>query len=303
MTVQGERLKLTPILGMNNAEPPEALRRAKPPGTQVRDAVNVNVNAEGTVTMRRGLRRVTNEPYQWLWQNPATGDVFGSLRGQWVRVNRHDWSHEVLADVGAGRCTHMLLAGDVVCAAPRGVFAFNGTRALTLGLPTPPAPMLATAGGEGSLTAATYGAAIAWKRGEMLSPLSAVAGVPVQDGDALVVTFPLALGGEASGIDGIRLFLTKPNGGELLRAGDFALTAGQVRLPLLPALGEAARWRQCQPMPTGEHLGLWRGRLVTASGRTLRFSEPLAYHICDERHGFVQMPQRITFIAPVEGGI
>ena len=122
----------------------------------------------------------------------------------------------------------------------------------------------------------------------------------------LILTFPLLLGITPTGIDGVRLFLTKPDGGELQRAADYTLAGGmaqQVTLPLLPALGEAARWRHCIPMPTGEHLGLWRGRLVTASGRTLRFSEPLAYHICDERHGFVQMPQSITFIAPVEGGI
>ena len=33
------------------------------------------------------------------------------------------------------------------------------------------------------------------------------------------------------------------------------------------------------------------------------FSEPMAYHLHDERHGFVQMPQRITFVEPVDGGI
>lgn len=56
-------------------------------------------------------------------------------------------------------------------------------------------------------------------------------------------------------------------------------------------------------MPTGQYLGLWRGRLVVAQGRTLRFSEALAYHVHDPRHGFVQMPQRITFVAPVDGGL
>ena len=56
-------------------------------------------------------------------------------------------------------------------------------------------------------------------------------------------------------------------------------------------------------MPTGQHLGQWRGRLVVAQGRTLRFSEAMAYHVHDPRHGFVQMPQRITFVAPVDGGL
>ena len=35
----------------------------------------------------------------------------------------------------------------------------------------------------------------------------------------------------------------------------------------------------------------------------LRFSEALAYHVHDTRHGFVQMPQRITLVQPVDNGI
>src|SRR5690606_41882378 len=35
----------------------------------------------------------------------------------------------------------------------------------------------------------------------------------------------------------------------------------------------------------------------------LSVSEPRALHINDPRHGFVQMPQRITFVAPVDGGL
>lgn len=307
MSRQGQRIPITPILGMDNASPDEALRRMEPPGNMVRDAVNVDIEDTGRFSLRRGLRCVTNEPYQWLWQSPLTGTVFGSLRGQWVQVHTHDWSSTPLADVGEGRCAHLQLGGAVVCAAPRGLFIFGGKRALPLGLPTPPAPMLAPVDGAGSMEAGRYGAAIAWKRGELLSPLSPLAQAELTGTGALRVTFPVALGAEQAGIDGVRLFLTNWNGGELLRAGDYRMDAGgmaaQVELPLLPKLGEAARWRHCTPMPTGEHLGLWRGRLVTASGRTLHFSEPMAYHIKDTRHGFVQMPQSITFIAPVEGGI
>ncbi|MGY2498914.1 hypothetical protein, partial [Klebsiella pneumoniae] len=51
------------------------------------------------------------------------------------------------------------------------------------------------------------------------------------------------------------------------------------------------------------YLKYWRGRLLIANGNVLRWSEALAYHLHDERHGFVQMPQRITFVQPVDGGI
>jgi hypothetical protein len=99
------------------------------------------------------------------------------------------------------------------------------------------------------------------------------------------------------------MYLTRHNGGELLRGEDYPVVTTVVNLPTLPKLGAPAQFRHMEPMPTGQYLGLWRGRLVVAQGRTLRFSEAMAYHVHDPRHGFVQMPQRITFVAPVDGGL
>lgn len=45
------------------------------------------------------------------------------------------------------------------------------------------------------------------------------------------------------------------------------------------------------------------GGPLTARANVLRFSEALAYHVHDPRHGFVQMPQRITFVHPTDGGV
>ena len=56
-------------------------------------------------------------------------------------------------------------------------------------------------------------------------------------------------------------------------------------------------------MPSGKYFGQWRGRLVSARANVLRFSQALAYHVHDPRHDFVLMPQRITFLQPVDGGI
>ena len=56
-------------------------------------------------------------------------------------------------------------------------------------------------------------------------------------------------------------------------------------------------------MPSGKYFGQWRGRLVSARANVLRFSQALAYHVHDPRHDFVLMPQRVTFLQPVDGGI
>jgi hypothetical protein len=101
----------------------------------------------------------------------------------------------------------------------------------------------------------------------------------------------------------VRLYFTSQNGGEFTRGEDYPVATPQISLPLLSASGAAAQFRHLEPMPTGRYLAYWRGRLLTATRNILNFSEALAYHLHDARHGFIQMPQRITFVAPVDGGI
>ena len=287
---------LTPIRGMNNAQPDEALRGDE--GTHVRDAVNVDIDVAGRVRMRPGRRKLTDTPLRNLWQSPLHGDVFATLGGQWVKVNLQDWTTVALAPIGEGRVAHVVLNNRVLAAGPAGLLVFDGAQALPLTLDTPAPPLVEA--GTGSLPGGHYGVAVAWLRGDVESSLSPMTSCSVAEGGGLNVTFPLAF--DAS-ITGIRLYLTRQNGSELNRAGDYPLNPAQVSVPLLPKAGAAAQWLHMEPMPTGPHLGVWQGRLVTASGNVLRFSEAMAYHVHDPRHGFVQMPQRITFVAPVDGGI
>ena len=56
-------------------------------------------------------------------------------------------------------------------------------------------------------------------------------------------------------------------------------------------------------MRTGKFLKLWRGRLLTADKNMLYFSQALNFHLCDERYDYIALPQRVTFVEPVESGI
>ena len=184
-------------------------------------------------------------------------------------------------------------------AGPAGIFTFNGAAADRLAIDTPPAPFVMV--GDGSLTKGTYGVAVAWLRGSLESALSAVTHVDVASDGALEIALPLCLD---LTVIGVRLYLTTPNGGELAAERDYSTTGPQsLIVSVAPTLGKAAQFQHLSPMPTGQYLKLWRGRLLTAKANVLRFSEPLAYHLHNERHGFVQMPQRITFVIPVDGGI
>ncbi|MFG9301282.1 hypothetical protein [Pseudomonas aeruginosa] len=290
---------LMPLAGINNVAEDAALQRGGDnPRLYVRDAVNVDLSPAGKAQLRASARQVTDQPFRQLWQSPLHGDAFGALGDQWGKVDPLAWTFEPLAQIGEGELSHAVLNNLVCVAGPAGIFTYNGARAERLTLDTPAPPLLVA--GDGSLSQGTYGAAVAWLRGTQESAPSLIAFADAADGGALDVTLPLCLD---PSVTGARLYLTRANGGELLLAGDYPLDAATIHLPTLPELGRPAQFRHLSPMPTGKHLAYWRGRLLTARANVLRFSEALAYHLHDERYGFVQMPQRITFVQPVDGGI
>ena len=292
-------IPIAPLAGIDNFSPrDDALQvGGREPKVYLRDAVNVVIN-NARASMRPGLRPVTSTPYADLWQSPLHGDTFARLGAQWVKVNTADWTHEVLAGVGNGALSHLVLNGTVLVAAPAGIFQYDGSAAKPFTLDTPPGPIVTAS--TGSLEAGDYGVAVACLRGALESPLSPMTTHTAAASGGMQVLLPAVLDPT---VTGVRMYLTRHNGGELLRGEDYPVGTTVVNLPTLPKLGAPAQFRHMDPMPSGQYLGLWRGRLVVAQGRTLRFSEALAYHVHDPRHGFVQMPQRITFVAPVDGGL
>ena len=293
-------IPLLPMAGINNVAEDAALQRGgDAPKLYVRDAVNVDITETGLPQLRSGVRPVTTTAYRNLWQSPLHGDVFGTLGDQWVRIDPASWTHEALATIGEGDVSHEVLNNRVVVSGPAGLFVFDGSSAQRLTFDSAAPPMVAALGG-GSLAAGTYGAAVAWLRGDLESQTSEATFVEVGEGGLLRVAFPLCMD---PSVTGVRLYLTRQNGGELARAGDYPANADPVDVPLLPELGRPAQFRHLSPMPAGAFLRYWRGRLLTARLNVLRWSEAMGYHLHDERHGFLQMPQRITFIEPVEGGI
>ncbi len=293
-------ISLLPMAGINNVAEDAALQRGgDAPKLYVRDAVNVDITESGLPQLRSGVRLVTTTAYRNLWQSPLHGDVFGTLGNQWVRIDLASWTHEALATIGEGDVSHEVLNNRVVVSGPAGLFIFDGSSAQRLTFDSAAPPMVAALGG-GSLAAGTYGAAAAWLRGDLESQTSEATFVEVGESGLLRVAFPLCMD---PSVTGVRLYLSRQDGGELARAGDYPANAAPVDVPLLPELGRPAQFRNLSPMPAGAFLRYWRGRLLTARLNVLRWSEAMGYHLHDERHGFLQMPQRITFIEPVEGGI
>lgn len=296
-----KNMSMMPVAGMKTEGDDTRLLVKTNTGQQVyfRDIADMDVHVGGAVSLRPGLRQVTSQALTNLWQSPLHGDVFATLGDAWVKVGS-DWATELLATVGAGECWHTVLNNKVVVAAPYGLFEFNGQAARRLTIDTPAPPMLTQQPGAGSLVPGDYTVGLAYLRDGMESALSDLTTIKVEDGAALEVTLPMVFD---TTVEMVRIYLSTPDGGALGMAGEYPASQTTVLYPALPGLGIAPRFQHMEAMPTGKYLSLWQGRLLTVRRNVLHFSEPMAYHINDPRHGFVQMPQRITFLAPAEGGI
>lgn len=282
-----------PCFGIDNVSEDAAMvQGGREPFVYVRDAVNVNVTRAGKVDMIPSGGKVTDNRYQGLWQSPLHKDVFAVFNDDWVKVNTNDWSHEVLLNTG-GIVVHEVLNNHVIAASKYGLFVYDGHKAMPLTIDTPPMPV---AYGSINQTQQTRSIAISWLRGGTESGLSSY----VTAGAEVEVVLPMVTDATVTGVN---IYATSLGGTDMQLAGTVAHDATSFNITEDHDLGMAAQFAHLSPMPTGKYLCYWRGRLITASANVIRFSEPLAYHLHDERHGFIQTSQRVTFIQPVENGL
>ena len=144
-----------------------------------------------------------------------------------------------------------------------------------------------------------YAVAVAWVRDWEEGPLSPASFVDVDEGGGITVQLPAD---DPTAVDSVRIYRTGPNGDVLMRAQDAPASLTSYALGVQD-LGRAATTQNLEPMPGGEIVRYWRGRLLVASGRTLRASRPMRYGLTDPRTDWVQFPKRIDIMVCVEGGV
>ena len=290
--------KMFPLAGINNVASDAALVRRTDRSTRyfVREALNGFVTDNGKWQMREGVALINPLEYRFLWRSVLQNELFAQYNGDWVKLNPITLTNDVLTALDSDLTGMLDLNGKVVACTLSALYVYNGREASILTIETPAAPYVTKVGG--SLPPGDWALAISYLRANVESALSPAVMVHVKAG-GLQVQLPQPFD---TSIDGVRLYVSTHQGGVFYAAGDH-MTAGVVTLPSQPARGVAASAHHLEPMPGGRYLSLWRGRLVVARGRTLHFSEPLNYHLHDPLHGFVQLPQRITFVTPVDAGL
>ena len=292
--------KIPALLGINNVKEDAALEvGGDAAGLFVRDAVNVDITESGRVRMRQGVAQQSTTAFKHLWQSPLHGDCFAALDSQWVKVNIDTWETEPLVECGQGPLFHIVLNNLVCMSCDNGLFTYDGKTAKRLTIDTPAKPQ-ANIKYNYSLDHGDYSFAISWVANGLESALSEIEKVQLTDKSGAQLQLPMCLD---SNVTHVRIYMSEPGGGELRQAFELPIDTMSVDIPALPELGRAATFQYLSPMKSGNFLRLWRGRLWVVRSNVLYFSEAMTYHLTDERYNFIQFPQRIRFIEPVDGGI
>lgn len=291
---------IPPFSGINIVREDAALEvGGKSPSLYVRDAVNVDFTESGRIELRHGMQLESTHALKYLWQSPLHKDCFALLNDHWVKFDPNTWEYEILAIAGHAPIFHTTLNNKVCMSCEAGLFIYDGIQATRLTLDTPAKPY-STTQEDGSLTEGGYAFAIAWMMGGLESALSEIDKIEVTHNSAVQIQFPMCLDHR---VTHIRLYMTEPGGIELRQVADYPISIISTHIVALPELGRAAQFQYLSPMQSGQFLRLWRGRLLVARSNVLHYSEAMTYHLTDERYNFIQFPQRISFIEPVDGGI
>lgn len=289
--------RLTPLRGVDNVSDDESMSSfGNEPFIKLRDAVNVNITSTGRLQLRDTGAVVTETPYKNLWQSPLHGDLFGTLHGELVKINPADWSHVQLNIQLKGDINYLVVNNFIVISDSSDLYKYDGANAVKLTIDTPPPPMAHSA--DGSLLEGSYNLAISWSKDGRESGLSDTITVECQGGIELILPYNYL-----DDADQTTIYMTERNGSELLKVATLPVNTPSFTVGHDKDLTRAAQFQHLSPMRTGKFLKLWRGRLVTADKNMLYFSQALNFHLCDERYDYIALPQRITFVEPVESGI
>lgn len=271
----------------------------------LREATNVDIGRGGELHRRRGYTLIESTPVHSLFAVGSRLLVVAETYLHSFAPDTEDSTALVEVTPPDAPMSYALVDDKVYFTngTQIGVYAVGADSAvLYLGVPDPGGQPVVSATVFGGLSAGQYQVAITLLAadGTESGATTAVA-VSVPEGGGISLSdLPAALDGAAT----IRVYMSNPNGtkDELLHHSDYPM--GTTAIQLGPQiLGRALRTQFLSPLPAGQHIRLFHGRLFVAVDNVLVYSDPFRRHLFAPDDNFFVYPQRITALEPVEGGI
>lgn len=264
----------------------------------VRSAVNVDIDKAGVFKRRDG--------YTVMQADSDYGAVFtyGSTLlvqkgSQLCAFDPVTYTPTVLADMGSSApVDSTIYNGQLYICGPRAIWRLPAERApaQTVGVKLPDALPLAAPANAGTLSPGDYSVAVSVvdSFGEE-SPAQLLGSITLQSGLQLV---------DLAVMPGHkwRVYLSPVNGDVLYLAEEFDAVFSQYAVTVAPT-GAPCQTLHLTPMPPGNFVRGYKGRLYVAAGSVLYFSEALRPHLTAPRHNFIQFVGDIRFIEALDTGL
>ena len=281
--------KVGPFLGINNRVPDYELgevTRGRKVGDYLRNAVNVDLTASGTIQRRDGTERVVDgTDCHSLWASDTeTFYVDGDTLYRYPRV-------VVRTGLTPGRKVSYVNAGGVIYWTNGAVIeCIVDGASQPIGVPVPnPAPSITAATG-GALPAGVYQVAITAvsTSGEESGSTWPVQ-VQVPEGGSIQIT------GMQAGMKNI--YVSPLNGDVLFLAA--STTASTYTVPVAPSQGAQPTTLGLRSMPPGHIVRYHNGRLLVAAGNFVYYSEPYGLALHNLARGYIPFQGRVTVLEPL----
>ena len=282
-----------PFAGINNRLPDHQLavvERGRKAGDYLRNAVNVDLSAAGTLQRRKGATlALAGADCHSLW-----GDAGGAFYVDGDAIKTFPNGAVVRAGLTPGRAVSWCRLPDGRAAWSNGVeigFIDQGVSAAPPVAPNPAPSVAATSGG--ALNAGAYQVAI-----------TALDAAGRESGATWPVQIAVPEGGriQVSGLPGtmVNIYLSPLNGDVLYYA--MTTSASSYVFPLLPALGRQLDTLGLEPLPPGHLVRYCKGRLLTVDETQICYSEPFAHWLYNPLRNRIPIAD-LTMVEPVDGGL
>lgn len=284
-----------PFLGMNNRLPAEKLQVKE--GDFVRSAVNGDFTTGATFRRRKGFTPAlagTN-----MHSIVGFGDDGYVVDGNTLfRLNKDVAG----ALVKTAIYTVTPNAQFSFTAAPNAIYASNGKEfvrivggwARPLGLPSADPPRVSAT--EGGLPAGVYQLAASFRDDDGRdSGVSMTVRIELPTGGGIMLDWVPTCPETAT-----ILYMTPPNGDTLFEVG---VVKNGIAVVSTPPEGARPVANMTAPLPAGQIVRYHKGRLYSAAGQYLFYSEPYGLELCDLAENCLQFPEQITLVEPCVNGM
>ena len=267
----------------------------------VADAVNGVLVKGGTFVRREGETLVVADDMHSLWTH---GGITYAVRGATLGTTDIVSGVPTFAPIGdllaSLPVSYEVLNGEIVLSNTAGMFRLTDGALIPLGVEMPGA-FTVIPQDAGGLAAGKYGVTLSYvlASGEE-GGMSSTVFVNAEAGQGLWVSLPTPIEAATARIN---IYCTSANGSELRFATSVPAGAWGTVISADTKLGDIPDNQYLARLPSGRFIGLWQGRLLSARGHALYWSEPMRYGLYNPVNNFVQFENEIGFIGTMPGGI